>query len=182
MPSSPSDRYLPRSVLAILSGLRHLLAHRGHQRSPTSVLVDRAPVLGDNNFVWGDRPSLVTEKTMDEKSLLNNRRVSSDPSDFSRLFEKQVLDPEQALMLAVLRNVIDDFQTYVVAQSVTDKKLFEEAEGWILEEDKDWFFSFVNICEGLDLDPDYIRQGLLCWKATKRKDGSVQKRRMGRAA
>jgi hypothetical protein len=119
---------------------------------------------------------------MDEKSLLNNGWVSFDPSDLSGLFEKKVLDPEQTLMLAVLRNVIDDFQQYVVAKSVSDRKLFEEAEGWILEKNNDWFFSFENICEGLDLEPDYVRQGLLCWKETKRKDCSVPKRRTGRAA
>ena len=114
---------------------------------------------------------------MDEKSLFNNRWVSFDRSDFSGIFEKKLLDPEQALMLAVLKSAVDNFQEYIVAQSVRDKKLFEEAEGWILEKDNGWFFSFENICEGLDLASDYIRQGLLCWKETKRKEFSVHKPR-----
>jgi hypothetical protein len=29
------------------------------------------------------------------------------------------------------------------------------------------FFSFENVCEHLQLDPSYIRQGLVRWKADK---------------
>jgi hypothetical protein len=45
--------------------------------------------------------------------------------------------------------------------------LFKEAEEWIMEKNSDWFFSFENICETLELYPDYIRQGLLRWKEAK---------------
>jgi hypothetical protein len=44
-------------------------------------------------------------------------------------------------MLAVLSSAIEDFQEYVLAQSVSGKKLFEEAEEWILEKHSDWFVS-----------------------------------------
>ena len=104
---------------------------------------------------------------MHEKALFN-AWVSFDPLDFERSPKKTVLDAEQALMLAVLRNTVQDFQEHVHAQSAIQKKLFHEAEEWILEKDSDWFFSFENICEALQLQPGYIRQGLLSWKEAKR--------------
>lgn len=35
---------------------------------------------------------------------------------------------------------------------------------WILDDDKFYLFSFDNICEGLALDPNYVRRGLIRWK------------------
>ena len=81
-------------------------------------------------------------------------------------------------MLAVLDNAIECFQKYVLAQRERERRLFREAEEWILERNSDWFFSFENICETLELYPDYIRQGLLCWKeasSRRRKLPAAQK-------
>jgi len=32
----------------------------------------------------------------------------------------------------------------------------------------DWIFSFVNCCDALGIEPDYLRQGLLRWKQGRR--------------
>jgi hypothetical protein len=34
---------------------------------------------------------------------------------------------------------VEDFQEYVHARDAIQKKLFQEAEEWILEKDTDWF-------------------------------------------
>jgi hypothetical protein len=44
---------------------------------------------------------------------------------------------------------------------------FADAQAWILESNSEWIFSFVNCCEALGIEPDYLRQGLLRWKRTK---------------
>jgi hypothetical protein len=44
-------------------------------------------------------------------------------------------------MLAVLEDAIECFQQHVLAQYVWEKKLFQEAEDWILESNSDWLFS-----------------------------------------
>jgi hypothetical protein len=85
---------------------------------------------------------------------------------------------KQALMLAVLRNAVEDFQEYVHARDAIQKKLFQEAEEWILEKNTDWFFSFENICESLQLEPGYIRQGLAVLegsKAPSHQQGSMKR-------
>lgn len=103
--------------------------------------------------------------------------ASFDPVDrevIERLYKKQIREGEEGLMLAVLDNAIECFQKYVLAQREREKRLFREAEEWILEKDSNWFFSFENICETLQLYPDYIRQGLLGWKEAKLKTHSIQ--------
>jgi len=60
-----------------------------------------------------------------------------------------------------------------------EKRLFQEAEDWILEKNRDWFFSFESICETLQLHPDYIRQGLTCWKEARRKISYFQENNAG---
>jgi hypothetical protein len=67
----------------------------------------------------------------------------------------------------VLEDAIECFQKYLFAQNERGKRSFQEAEDWILEKNSDWLFSFHSICEALELNPDYLRQGLLRWKADK---------------
>src|SRR5881296_3263590 len=95
-----------------------------------------------------------------------------DPVDsglFERLFKKDTLEAEEKLMLAVLESATEYFQKYLFAEDERGKKLFQEAEEWILDKNSDWLYSFENICEVLGLHPDYMRQGLLCWKEARLK-------------
>ncbi len=87
-------------------------------------------------------------------------------------------------MLAVLQDGIETFQANISAQSGKKKALFQEAEEWILEEDGGGIFSFANICEILEIHPDYLRQGLLRWKEKRladqnRPDGWKEKKASG---
>ncbi len=94
--------------------------------------------------------------------------LQPDPVDIARYFEtfrgKGPLGSEERLMLAVLEDAIMCFQKYAWARDGKGERLFLEAEGWILEGDCDWPFSFENICEVLRLDPQYMRRGLVLWK------------------
>ncbi len=80
------------------------------------------------------------------------------------LKSKSLLQPEKRLMLAVLEDAIICFQKHVRCRGMKSRRLFLKAEEWILEEDPRWPFSFQNICEVLELDPDYVRCGLTQWK------------------
>ena len=44
------------------------------------------------------------------------------------------------------------------------RRLFREAEEWIMRDDLTWLCSFVNICHVLGVDPDYLREGLRRWR------------------
>ena len=97
----------------------------------------------------------------------------SDPVVFEQFFNHAIRGGEERLMLAVLQDAVECFQENVLSQQPWEKKLFQEAEDWILAKNADWPFSFDNICESLQLNPDYIRQGLLIWKESKRRSHSV---------
>lgn len=86
---------------------------------------------------------------------------------FQNFRRKSCLEPEKRLILAMLEDAITCFQIYLTARTGKGKKLFNEAEEWIMMTDHDWTFSFVNVCETLGFSPEYIRQGLRRWKRKK---------------
>jgi hypothetical protein len=98
----------------------------------------------------------------------------ADPIVSEQFFRNGLHGCEQRLMLTVLQDAVECFQDYVLAQDIREKKLFQDAQDWILEKNSEWPFSFENICEALQLDPDYIRRGLLVWKEAKRKTHSAK--------
>ena len=89
---------------------------------------------------------------------------------FDSIRRKTPIEPEKRLLVAILEDSIHCFQDNVVAESGKGKKLFDEAEEWILEERRDWIFSFQNVSELLGLSPEYLRQGLLRWKDKRLAD------------
>src|SRR5262244_1478750 len=72
--------------------------------------------------------------------------------------------PERALMRAVLQRAIDDLTApkmlnYCSVRGLT--RLQREAAAWFLSGDETYIFSFVNICQALNLDAGTIRRALL---------------------
>jgi hypothetical protein len=86
---------------------------------------------------------------------------------FESLHRRTSLEPEKKLMLAVLEDGIRCFQDNVTAQSGTRRRLFEDAEEWILKQDRKWLFSFENICDALGINPTYMRRRLIQSKPKK---------------
>lgn len=72
---------------------------------------------------------------------------------------------EKRLMLAVLEDALDCFQKYAAARDGHGQALFEEANTWISSNDRGWFFSYENICETLEINPEYLRRGLDSWRS-----------------
>lgn len=85
---------------------------------------------------------------------------------------------EAALMRAVLEDAIQCFQKQFVRKGRRVGRLAREAEEWFAADDPRWPFSFVNICDVLGLDPEYLRLGLKRWgerQETQAKDASAEK-------
>jgi len=78
---------------------------------------------------------------------------------FQNFRRKTCLEPEKRLILAMLEDAVSCFQVYVTARSGKGKKLFNEAEEWIMMKQDDWIFSFASVCEMLGFNPEYVRQG-----------------------
>ena len=122
-------------------------------------------------------------KLINDRGLVTDGWISIEPTDIEvleKVYKKDIREGEERLMLAVLEEAVKCFQEYVLATRPREKRLFQEAEEWILETDSDYLFSFDSICQTLGLHPDYTRQALLVWKEAKLKLSSVEGHRVGR--
>lgn len=87
---------------------------------------------------------------------------------FERMRRNALPEGEKKLLLAVLEDAVGCFQKYFFAHDKKGRALFKDAEHWIMEESDDGVFSFDAVCELLEIDPDYLRRGLLKWKEKQR--------------
>jgi hypothetical protein len=76
--------------------------------------------------------------------------------------------PEKRLMIAVLRDALEDYQKYAFTHDPQGKRVFEETAGWFDSTSNGWFFSFQSICENLGIDPGYLLQELRKWHGSAR--------------
>ena len=83
---------------------------------------------------------------------------------FDRFRRRSQLDGERRLMLAVLEDAVDMYRKHCGTQG-RNRGLFLDAEAWIDDDDRTWMFSFLNLCDVLDLDGEYLRRGLHALKA-----------------
>jgi hypothetical protein len=81
--------------------------------------------------------------------------------DILGLYGASPTQPEKTLMFAVLLDAVECFQKYAGREA---NRLFKDTDEWIFEDDHEWPFSFINICEAVDIDPKYLRKGLSHWK------------------
>jgi hypothetical protein len=77
---------------------------------------------------------------------------------------KTPLEPEKALLLAVLEDGVRCFQDNILPRNKKKQMLFEEAEAWLFSDESNGVFSFVSICTLLGFDPGYVRRGLRQWR------------------
>ena len=67
---------------------------------------------------------------------------------------------EQKMMYAILENSLFAYSRICKLRNVRARRLREEDERWFSSNDRHWPFSFINICETLEIDPNYIRRFL----------------------
>ena len=80
---------------------------------------------------------------------------------------------EKRLMLAVLENALDHYKKYIFAEDAQGRQLFCEAAEWIHSPHGDGFYSFQNVCETLEINPEYLRRGLERWEAKMAKQHGI---------
>lgn len=71
---------------------------------------------------------------------------------------------EFELVRAMLDDALHTYRKYALVKGRRAQRLFREVDDWISVDDWEWPFSFINVCEVLDLDPGYIRTGLKLWR------------------
>ncbi|MGC2276862.1 MAG: hypothetical protein WA571_12695, partial [Candidatus Binatus sp.] len=119
---------------------------------------------------------------MQEKETLDERLPGLFEPDtllpiqyFEAMRKKHLLEGEKRLILSVLEDAIECFMKCIDASTSKGQRLFRDADEWIAHEDKRWVFSFDNVCDMLDINPEYMRMGLRMWK-DKRLDAIARRR------
>lgn len=82
------------------------------------------------------------------------------PVQFSERQYGAQIQPEKRLQLAVLADALRIHARLGADPATRRRILFVEVEEWFASEDADGPFSFVGICDSLNLDPEYVRSGL----------------------
>ena len=98
---------------------------------------------------------------------------------FEAMRRKHLLEGEKRLVLSVLEDAVECFMKCIDSSTNKGQRLFRDAEEWINLEDKKWVFSFDNVCEMLDVNPEYLRRGLRDWKV--RKLDAIERAQIARA-
>jgi hypothetical protein len=134
---------------------------------------DRAPT---------QRPGeLVNLTTLENRTELSITAGAVLPElSFDALRERWGHLAERKLIIAVLEDAIMCYQKYMFAKSAQDRRIFDQAENWLMRRDrrgrKDDSFSFDFICDALGLDPDTLREELRRWKQVKEAGPFVSSR------
>jgi hypothetical protein len=82
------------------------------------------------------------------------------PSQFFAANGAHALSSEQRLMLAVLVDAINILQNWRGNGSARKRGSFAEAQDWVLARGSNRPFSFENVCDGLGIEAEALRQRL----------------------
>jgi hypothetical protein len=99
-----------------------------------------------------------------------DRYLTSDPIDdllqpygilpVQHFSPPRKLAPERRLMMAVLDDAVRCVEKYRFPANTRGRRVFREAEEWLLAAEPQWPYSFERICAVLNLDANAVRQRL----------------------
>ena len=94
-------------------------------------------------------------------SSRTDRDHLSDVEAFVFSPQPPALSPEKAMAGSVLRQAAYDLRRFRGSTSGVGRQLYLDAYDWIAADDFSWPYSFVNICQSLNLAPEVARRELL---------------------
>ena len=70
------------------------------------------------------------------------------------------LSGEQKLCLAILECATKEYLAYSHLSHRRARNISASCREWFFSDDTTWPFSFINVCQYLHIQPDYIRAGI----------------------
>jgi hypothetical protein len=101
------------------------------------------------------------EPRLNGASSVTNHNDVTDVEAFLFSPQPPALSPEKAMAGSVLRQAGYDLRRFRGATSGVERQLYLDAYDWVTADDFSWPYSFVNICQSLNLAPERLRQELL---------------------
>jgi hypothetical protein len=68
---------------------------------------------------------------------------------------------QRELASGILKQAAQDLRRFHGATSAVERELYLDAYSWVISDDSSWPFSFLNVCQLLNLTPESLRQELL---------------------
>jgi len=111
---------------------------------------DRSAASGGVPKMWSNVP---------EEGLIPEAMI---PSQFRDIWHRsRAISADRALAIAVLEQAVFDLNKYRYATRRRHQRMYMEAYNWVASDDGAWPYSFVNLCDALDLTPEWLRPYLL---------------------
>src|SRR5512139_1101211 len=82
------------------------------------------------------------------------------PSQFAVVGPRRKRSASELLALAVVSQAVNDIALYHDARYAWSRRVYRDAWRWIFSDDRVNTFSFLNLCEALDLSPGKLRAGV----------------------
>ena len=84
------------------------------------------------------------------------------PVQFHDIWSRsRTISPERRLALAVVQQALNDLAGYRFARGWRRQRLYWDAYAWVADDDREWPYSFINLCEAAGLGVEAIRQRVL---------------------
>jgi hypothetical protein len=68
---------------------------------------------------------------------------------------------QRQLAAGVLKQAKQDLRRFHDAASPIERELYLDVYRWVMSDDSTWPFSFLNVCQSLNLVPEDVRQDLI---------------------
>ena len=68
---------------------------------------------------------------------------------------------QRELASGILKQSAQDLRRFHGATGAVERELYRDAYRWVISDDCSWPFSFLNVCQLLNLSPESLRQELL---------------------
>jgi hypothetical protein len=88
--------------------------------------------------------------------------LATQPAQFYAIWSHSTyIPPERELALAVMEQAIDDLAHNRFAKARRGQRAYWDAYDWVAAEDREWPFSFLNLCDALGLHVESTRRRVL---------------------
>ena len=68
---------------------------------------------------------------------------------------------QKELAAGILKQAALDLRRFQGATSAVEREFYLDAYRWVMSDDYSWLFSFLNVCQSLNLAPETVREEML---------------------
>ncbi len=75
--------------------------------------------------------------------------------------DQQFETSQKELAAEILKQAALDLRRFHAGTSAIEREIYSDAYRWVMSDDSSWPFSFLNVCQTLNLAPETVRENML---------------------